>query len=342
MIKFDRIFFNDAGRISLLEDLLELLQEGMSIVEIAKDFERYGSGAVKSVGKRILESVGSGRSFSYAFEGYYNDITVQTLLAGELTQDIVGGCKNAIIAIQNTGGVVGQIIKALWVPVAQLVVIVTIVSALSMNIFPILEGLVPMYQWPSISKIFYSTVLWVTGNVTLLISFFFAVPILFRLLLRLYVGMGREFFDKLPIFSQFRYIVAAQVMFTMATILRSGGSLLEAVEFSERGGSRYQRKMVGLIMGKLNASRSPAIGEILDVGLLQDRQLARLKVLASAGDGNAARIQKSAQAHTAIIDGQIQAISSIFKSLVMAVTVIVLVGMLGAIMMLVLQARSSI
>ncbi|EGQ9284418.1 hypothetical protein F7U66_00925 [Vibrio parahaemolyticus] len=342
MEKLQKLIFTNASKVGLLEDMHELLSEGMSVVQIAEDFQRYGTGAVETIGTRMLEAVGNGQPVSTAFIGFFNEITVQTLLAGEVSQDLRGGCINAIQAINNTGGVIGLILKSVAFPLIQLFGITSIVVILSKNIFPILEGLIPIYLWPGVSKSFYDFVMYLNDNAFYLISCFFFTPFLAREFLNRYTGPGRDELDQLPIFIQFRYVVSAQIMYTMSIILRSGGSLLQAIEFAEKGVSPYQQKKVQAINDELELSKSASLGRLLDIGLLHDRQIGRLKVMANSSRGNAERLEKSAASHSSIIEFQVTIIARILKALVMAGSVLLLLGLLGSIMMLVMQARSAI
>ncbi|WP_199438334.1 hypothetical protein [Vibrio owensii] len=342
MSRLKKLFFTNSVKIGMLEDMHELLSEGMPVVEIAEDFKQYGSGAVSAIGEKMLEVIDLGQPVSTAFEGYMNEITVQTLLAGEVSQDLRGGCVNAIQSIRNTGGVIGLILKSVAFPVIQLFLITSAVVVLSKNIFPILEGLIPIYLWPSISKSFYDFVLFMSDNSLIIIATLIVSPYLMREFLARYVGPGRAEMDQLPGFAQFRYVVSAQVMYTMSIILRSGGSMVEAIKFAKKGVPRYQQSKIDLIDEKLGLSRSASLGEIMDVDLLDARQLDRLKVMASSGSGNAERLERCATAHSLIIESQVSIMARILKALVMAVAFLMLLGLLGAIMLLVMQARSAI
>ncbi|MGR5347505.1 type II secretion system F family protein [Vibrio mediterranei] len=341
MLALNKLFFTNSAKVEMLSDMAELLGEGMSVVDIAKDFERFGKGAVADLGRLMLGAVGQGRAVSTAFEGYFNEITVQTMLAGELSKDLRGGCINAQVAIQNTGGVAGTILKAVAGPLIQLFLITGVIVALSANIFPILSELIPQYMWPAISKSFHAFVTSISDNWQLVILSIFLVPYLFVLFLKNYTGPGRDLLDTLPGFSQFRYVVSAQVMYTMATVLRAGGSLAGAIEFAGKSTTRYQANRIALLQNRLGQAQSPAVGDIMDIGLLNERELNRLKVMASANRGNALRLQRAAEAHTLLIEKQMKVVSGTLRALAMASAVMILLSLLASILLLVMQARSA-
>ncbi len=342
MNKLNALLFSNKAKVEMLADMVELLGEGMSVREIAEDFEKYGKGAIKEIGQSMQRAVGDGRSVSSAFEGYFNDITVQTIYAGENNQDLKGGFVNAQQAITNTGGVLGVLIKSISGPLIQLAAISVIVVGLSGQIFPILGELVPSYMWAGISKNFYAFATFIGDSALRIVGGMFLFFYLLGLFMKHYAGPGREFFDKLPGFTQYRYIVAAQVMYTMASVLRAGGSLYDSLIYAGDGVGGYQKSKVGESKTLLEQAQSASVGDLLDIELLSERELNRLKVMASSQRGNAERLQRCAEAHSELMLSQIDVLAKFLKTFTMAASVFMLLGMMGAILMLVMQARSAI
>ncbi|MEZ8987894.1 type II secretion system F family protein [Vibrio breoganii] len=336
-----KLMMSSGQKIDLLADIEDLLKEGTSIVDVANDLVAFGAGAEKDIGQRILDQVGNGKSVAYAFEGYVSDIVVQTLLAGERAEDLAGGCKNAVTAIQNTGGVAGLIASSLGPPIALFLLIFGVVIALAANIFPTLEDMVPMNMWPGFSRNYYLFVSDVADNWMMYMGIAIATPILFISFCRNGTGGIRELLDKVPFFAQYRYVIASQIMFTMSTLLRNGESMVDALRFCETGASRYQKWKVGQIKERMEESRSASIGSLLDIQLLHVRQLNRLRITGSLGGGNDERLFRAAENHTSMLSRQITAFGKTSKILVMACSVLLLLLLIGSIMLLVMTMRSA-
>ncbi|MCY9872982.1 type II secretion system F family protein [Vibrio barjaei] len=336
-----KLTFGSKAQIELLTDMCELIGEGMSMFEVATDLVRFGRGKQVEVGQAILDSVAQGKSVSDGLAKNFPDVAIQSIRAGEASQDIRGGMQNAIQAIESTSGVTTALLLSMAWPFMQSVVITAIVVGLSSQIFPILGDLVPRASWPMISRTFSDLVNGISDNWLMIIfTIGFSVYGLGYTLKNL-TGSTRDALDAMPVFRQYRYVVASQVMFTVAAVLRSGHSMMSALDYAKRDASKYQVSKIEMIKRKVVESRSSSLGSLFDVNLLHDRELNRLKVLSSMSTGNAGRLQYSAESHTKVVSRQAGIAAGVLKVLAMCLGVFLLLMMLASILMLVMQARSS-
>ena len=106
----------------------------------------------------------------------------------------------------------------------------------------------------------------------------FVVPVLVRFWLRNYAGPGREYLDKIWPATLYRDMLGANALDDLGTLMAAGQEPRAAIETVSRNASRYAKMYFDRMQRKLDEGRN--ISEILDVGLVSERYLAHLRLLA--------------------------------------------------------------
>jgi type II secretory pathway component PulF len=118
-----------------------------------------------------------------------------------------------------------------------------------------------------------------------------AVLVVFTL--RLYTGRWRQLLDHFPFFSSYRKLVAARTMEVMGLMLSNGLSLRDVLRLCQESATPYLRWHL-LHMEQRLSSGQESVALVLQTGLLQSHELARLRVIAQ-GDGFAAAMCRLGQ-----------------------------------------------
>ena len=323
--------FSTEEKVTLLNDIAELVREDIPLKDIGEDFVKFGNANSRKLGESILGQVRKGKPVSHGLNKYFNPITLQALSSGESTQHFADGCINAARAIETTSGVRSKLLKAILPSLGMLLSILSILVVLADNIYPILSDVSPVHTWPQFAITFHNMVMGLKSNYILLMFIIIMTPILFSFTLRNLTGNIRTALDAFPIFTQYRYTVTAQMLFSLAVLLKSDVPLIESVQFLKKGASPYQLWKVQMILSKMQRSKGSSVAHLLDVGLLDERFMNRLKLLSRAGSGNARRLEVSALAHNNKFNYQLELVAKNTKTIVMAIGVISLLLFIGSI-----------
>lgn len=266
-------------REELLEDIIAQLQEGDSTEDIAQDMFNYGKGIEKELGQRIANQIDLGEPISPAFHGIYPEIAVQCITAGEEIADLVVGFKNAIDSLQGAGSFGGMFAKTLMFPVLVFSGSVYLIIYLASMLMESFSAIIPVNQWPATSIMFIEyTQYWQDSWFTFVIKLV-AITAFAIMILKSWANKYRHSFDSLPVFHTYKMVVAGQILNTLSLMLQTGNSMDRSLEFCSRSGSRYQRFKVSEVQDNLDntTEESGNAGVLLDVGLMDERQINRLK-----------------------------------------------------------------
>ncbi|EKO3611924.1 hypothetical protein M3914_003123 [Vibrio metschnikovii] len=274
--KMTVLFANADQKHDLLVDIAKSLEQDMTIPEIAKDFQTFGSSLEKMVGKRIEVASGRSKPLHSAFEGVVSDISIQVLQSNE--NDLAAAFYQAADSLKNTEGLFRTLLMAYLVPIAKIYAIVFLMSFIGSLVFAQLIPMLPMSRWPSLSRNFYAFISVFNNHGILILTTTLILMAVIGYALKNLRGSARYFIDSLPFFKQYRLLTASTIMRQLATLINSGKSFLEAVEWAANRHSTYAQWHLKQIAKNIKeAKHSGNIGKILDTGLVDERNVNRLK-----------------------------------------------------------------
>lgn len=277
----DRITITTASskaKVDLLKDIARNLEQDMPIPDIASDFIKYGSSLEKLVGLRMRAMTEKGHPTYMAFDGVVSNLAYQTLQTGEGTEQLSVAFLKAAKAIESSEALFMDLALSYVVPMIKVACIFIIVAVISNEIFSQLKMILPQARWPGMSKSFYSLITIIYQNWISIIAGMLAFWITTYSIMKNTTGVARSYIDKLPFFKQYRVLTASGVLAQLSTLLNAGKPMLEAVRWvganQDRYGKWHLRKMEKNI---LEAKNSGNLGHILDTGLINEREVYRLR-----------------------------------------------------------------
>ena len=274
--KMTVLFANANQKHDLLVDIAKSLEQDMTIPEIAKDFQTFGSSLEKMVGKRIEAASGRSKPLHTAFEGVVSDISIQVLQSNE--NDLTAAFYQAADSLKNTEGLFQSLLMAYLVPLAKIYAIVFLMSFIGNVVFAQLIPMIPMSRWPSLSQNFYAFISVFNNHRILIVTATLILMTIIGYTLKNLRGSARYFIDSLPFFKQYRLLTASAVMRQLATLLNSGTPFLEAVEWTAKRHSPYAQWHLKQIAKNIKeVKHSGNIGKMLETGLVDERNVNRLK-----------------------------------------------------------------
>lgn len=318
------LFVSDKVKVELLEDIISQLQSGDPTVDIANDMIIHGSSIEKELGKKIIQQIDQGLPISAAFKGIYSEIAVQCIAAGEEVADLIEGLTNATEALQSSGNVILQLLKSFAFPTMAVVGSILMMSTIGDKLITNFSGTIPVRQWPSTAKDFVDYVeYWNTSWLSFVMK---VVLLLTTLLLALkyWIGKTREAVDSIPIFKEYRMLMSAQLLTTLSLMLKTGKSMEESVQFSLESGSKYHKYKVGLIERNFNNTTADSgnVGVLLDVNIMDKRQISRLIKRGDRADNITELLKKQSAEMAARVKGRINTFSFVVTKLLWAFAIL--------------------
>lgn len=206
-------------------------------------------------------------SLSKSLRPYVTDPEYMLLSSAELNAELVTGLDEAIYLLESKAKMIGAIVNALIYPVVVLLVMIGVLQYFKESLIPVAMSMSSPEKWPPISQ----TMLWMTeymlpgviaGTVLM-----FMFGIFLSKVMPAWANMdARKNFDLyFPPFILFRGINGAMFLIALSSILKTGSSAQEALEFIAKGASPYIKAKVTNI--RQNMANGSALGTSMGVGL---------------------------------------------------------------------------
>lgn len=327
-------------KVELMTDIARLLEQDLSLPEIAADFESFGSSLEQLVGKRIRYTTTNARPISEAFEGVISNLAVQTLKSGESSGDLASAFRQSVEAIKSNEGLFGALVRGYTVPIIMLFFIALGVSMLPSLVFEQLKNMQPYGRWPVMSRMLYDLAVSLAENRLLItvgiLVFIVAVGVATSKL----TGPVRNVLDKAPFFKQYRLVQANSVLGQLATMIDAGVSLVESVEWVKSQQNAYAAYHLNKIARNIQEVKQAGnLGRVMATGLINEREVNRLtRPVAENMMGD--MLKMSADNHKVQLQRKVAQVKVVGKFLPLVVLLFILLWTFASILFLVLSVSS--
>lgn len=324
-------------KVELMIDIARLLEQDLSLPEIAADFESFGSSLEKLVGKRIRYTTTNARPINEAFEGVISNLAVQTLKSGESSGDLASAFRQSVEAIESNEGLFGALVRGYTVPIIMLLGIAIAISMLPSLVFDQLKSMQPYGRWPMISRTLYDLSVSLAENRLFLtvstLMLFVAVGVATSKL----TGPVRTVLDKAPFFKQYRLVQANSILRQLATMIDAGVSLVESVEWVKSQQNTYAAHHLKKIARNIQEVKQAGnLGRLMATGLINEREVNRLtRPVAENMMGD--MLKMSADNHKVQLQRKVVQVKVVGKFLPLAVLLFTLIWLFASVFFLILS-----
>ncbi|WP_339332203.1 hypothetical protein [Aeromonas caviae] len=313
---FDKLTFSKEQQIEYLEDFKELLESGLEEQSIYLDFVQNGNRKVKSLSLDMLNTLRNGQKISKGMDGWFSPIIISSISSGKSSGKITSGIAIAIESLKDSSGLTGDVLKAIGYPGAMLTTIISFAGTLEYSYLLDIQERYPLHKWSTMSYLAWLISSfshnWGTILYASLISFcgfmWWALPNI----------KNRGEVDDLLVFKQYRYLNSISIMSNTASLMKAGLDLKSCIKVSGAGANKWLKDKLTAIELKISSGKSN-LGDIFDVGLIDNDEVRRLKTLSLAEDKSNV-LMKSALRQRRKLKKQIKKISFISKVLSMLAT----------------------
>ncbi len=303
--------FGVEQQLELLEDLIMAIGAKQSPLEAMENAYSFCTKKNDVAYRDIYLKMNRGATLAVALEGWYDPIIILSIKAGLSNRRLIQALQNAKTTLENQSGVVGKILKAnTYAIVLTVTGLVANVAVAKFIIEPMLADRT-LESFPALTQFSFEFGMFFYYYWLYLIIGLFVVVGVFKFILNYWVGDNREYFENWIVFRQYRLVVAASFLRSMAVMLKSKETLRKCFGAVKESSKPYLADHAHYMTYSI--SKKVGIGHVLDSGLLEPQEIARIKTItAVSNDGVDELLLKIAERHERILEKSIASISRNF------------------------------
>lgn len=278
-LKFKQLAFNAAKQQALLEDIADLVQDGVPLSQAIDIIIKLYSGISVEVAEAISQALARGKHFAEGMRGWFPQHIIELIRAGEEGGTLAQSIKAAASSLQQTNDISNSLLNSMVYPVLVLCMGLAVSVYINHSVFASLASIKPISEWPdnaknlvalaNITEHWWWLIIIVVGTAVWLMSRF----------MRDYIGSLRDYLDNFPIFSLYRRLVASRLMETLGLLLANGVVFKNALKILQYNANPYLAAHLLAMEYRLSGGKEN-LAEVMDCGLIDKSSIQRLQVVA--------------------------------------------------------------
>lgn len=280
LLKYRQLQFGPKKQQSLLEDLANLLEDGVSVnlaLELMIGFAH--STLDVEVIRQMQIKMAEGESFVLGLQGWCQPNLIEIIRAGEEGGTLVESIRMAANSVHGQNEAISAVFQGITYPGTMFIVGLVMLVYIANTIFPSFAAIKPVEQWPSFGQAALSIANFVKSFWYLVLLGIGCFILAIRYLMNNYIGDLRSYLDKIPPISIYRELIGSRLMETLGLLIHNGVQLKQALKIVQRNAPPYLYSHLLMMEYRLSGGRDN-IADVLDTGLINQQDLARLRVVA--------------------------------------------------------------
>lgn len=291
---YGRHWFNDKRRRSFYQKVAELYRNGVKIDDIVasiymRSSKRDKNGTGTWVYKQIMSGLASSGSLAQGLSSFVPTIDNVLIKAGEQSGNLAKTLDSSADLNEKTGKMKTLIRKALTYPCVVMTAVVAMVCWFSSSIFPTMAQLIPVEEWPGVSRGAYKFGMFMTNWYWLILILlgviFFAIAYSFAHM----TGPIRIRLDKMPPWSLYRLSQGGAWILSVSSMVGAGTINTEALNivYKQSRGNQWLQERTRAVRD--NITKGQNMGNALTTKyMFPDEELCEdMGDYAKSGDFNA-------------------------------------------------------
>lgn len=271
--------FGNKKQLAFLEDLFVLINDGVPPNRAIDMMANVATGLNKEVAMSLSENIARGQPLADGMSEWFSPNVVEIIRVGEAGGALAQTIKSSINMLSQRGVAIGSFIGALAYPLFVLVIGCVVMVYLNTSVLDQFKAIKPLDQWPTSGQnlVYFANLIqsWWWAVVVAVI----AIILFFRYAMRNYTGQYRVMLDKIPPFSFYRRLAAARMLETLGLLVANGVVFKSAIRVMQHQANPYLGTHL-MTIERLLAMGRGNIAEVLDTGLIDEKDLMRLRVMA--------------------------------------------------------------
>lgn len=274
-----RLQFGNRSQLAFLEDFYTLVNDGIPANRAIEMMSEMTTGINKEVALSIAHKISEGQPLATGMQDWFAMNVVEVVRVGEEGGALNETLKSAITALQQRGGAYGAVIGAILYPLMVITMACGVIVYLNKTVFIQFKAIKPVEQWPAAGQQLVQIAVIIQDWWWLVIAIIIAFLLLLRYLMNNYTGELRPVLDKIPPFSIYRQFVASRVMETLGLLVANGVVFKQALKVMQYQSNPYLISHL-VIMEHLIGTGKGNIADVLNTGLINEKDIMRLRVMA--------------------------------------------------------------
>ncbi len=260
---FEKWLFGKKDQIAFLEQWHTCAEFGLTTKNFCQKLVDSGSSSTKKIGQAGLDAPGQGLQFADVLEGWLPEVVVSTLILSEQNGQLKAGLEVSIKELQGGQGVMMNLLRFTLVP------LLTFFALGALGVVVSGEIIASAQLERSIASTWREMV---SGPGLILACTVLGLLVASAMAMPIWTGPVRHLFDKLPLFTHYRYAVAGNLLATLSNVLQAGMNLSQAIEAITPRSTRYLKQHLARMEATLETVSNPGI--VFNTGLLlRDSQI---------------------------------------------------------------------
>lgn len=277
--KWQHFRFGTKAQLAFLEDFYTLVNDGIPANKAIDMMADATSGMSHAVSLSISQKISQGQPLAEGMREWFGINIVEIIRVGEQGGALVATLRSAINTLGRSTGAMGAFVGAISYPLMVIVMACGVILYLDSSVLGQFRAIKPVEQWPAAGKslvaaaelIRYWWWIFLFGGIGLVMG-------VFRIM-RDYVGDLRSTLDQLPLFKLYKQFVAARFMETLGLLVSNGVVFRSALKVMQYRGSPYLVSHL-VVMEHLLSTGKGNIADILETGLIDEKDILRLRIMA--------------------------------------------------------------
>ena len=279
--KLEKKLFSSKEQQVFLEDFSALVEDGVVATKAAEALKTIARGQAIKVAEDIVKAVSEGRPVAEGMEGWFPKHITEIIRAGEDSGTLAKTMRTAAGSLTQKNSAMTSLVASLLYPTTVLVMGMVVTVFISKSVLKQFAQYKPVSEWPHNGQVVMFLSQTIQDYWWLAIIIIVGIAFIMMKYFQDFIGDTRNTLDKLPVLSVYRRLVAAQFMETLGLLTANGIVMKQAFKIMQIKASPYLAWHLMLMDYRLGGGRGN-IADVLDTGLIDDKDLARLRAVAEA------------------------------------------------------------
>lgn len=276
--KFYYMQFNFSRQLNFLDGIFLLIGDGIAPRDALRLTMNAGDPIDTAVARNMLGRLREGFPLSSSMRDLFRHDVAAAVAAAEQSSDFAGAGLKVVRhlreQLETRQGVVGRLLR----PLAYFVLAIGLYSMFSAIIWPRYEDFAPIDTWHPLARTSHIFGLFFVNYWYLVVAGLVLLGLTVRYLMINWTGTLRLYLDQLWPLTLYRGIQAANTLESLGTLLVAGHDFRTALAMATKYASPHTKQYLTKVRYRLRDGRN--IPRALDVGLLTDNDISRLRLLA--------------------------------------------------------------
>lgn len=277
--RIKRLQFGPKAQLAYLEDFYTLVNDGIPANRAIEMMAQVTTGMSRDVSLSIAQKISEGQPLADGMQEWFSSNIVEIIRVGEEGGALVETVRSAINTLGQSSTSYSAIVTAVAYPLLVISMACIIIVYLNTSVFDQFREIKPIDQWPSAGQDLVTLANIIVGWWWLVILLIVVIFFVMRRIMSNYVGELRPTLDQIPPFTLYRRFVASRFLETLGLLVSNGIVFKNALKVMQYQATPYMSSHL-VLMEHLLSTGKGNIADVLSTGLVSEKDLLRLKVMA--------------------------------------------------------------